>query len=135
MTEEAFPAMRNVLQAHGVLVINSFGNLQPGHDFLTASLDKTLKRVFRSVRIHTAGSGNVFFVASEQPKLVMYRQVRPGRGAPDLPQAGGGRLRLYAGTGSEERHRADRRLQPGRVLRRRQSRRPAAALAISMRGP
>jgi spermidine synthase len=75
MTEEAFDAMRNVLQVNGALVINSFGDLQPGHDFLTASLDKTLKRVFRSVRIHATGAGNVFFVASDQTKLVMHRQV------------------------------------------------------------
>jgi spermidine synthase len=69
MTKEAFGAMRRVLKTNGVLVINTFGNLEPGHDFFTASLDKTLKRVFRSVRIHATGSGNVLFVASDQPEL------------------------------------------------------------------
>ncbi len=74
MTQEAFGAMRKRLKPEGVLVINSFGSLETGHDFLTASLYKTLQRVFRSVRIHAALSGNVFFVASPAPKLVMYRQ-------------------------------------------------------------
>jgi predicted membrane-bound spermidine synthase len=75
MSVEAFRAMRNVLNAKGVLVINSFGHLEPGRDFLGASLDKTLKQVFRSVRIHAAPGGNTFYVASEEPKLVMYRQL------------------------------------------------------------
>ena len=69
MTREAFGAMQRVLRTNGVLVINSFGGFDRNNDFLTASLDKTLKAVFRSVRIHAAGSGNIFFVAADQPEL------------------------------------------------------------------
>ena len=71
MSREAFDAMRKILRPGGVLVINSFGDFTPGKDFLTASLDKTLKAVFRSVRIHASGNGNVFFVASDQPELAI----------------------------------------------------------------
>jgi len=74
MTEEAFDAMRNLLKMDGVLVINTFGDIKPGQDFLTASLYKTLHRVFRSVQIHPAGHGNVFFLASARPKLTRYHQ-------------------------------------------------------------
>ena len=82
MTKEAFGAMRGVLKPDGVLVINSFGNFEPGRDFLTASLNRTLKHVFRSVRIHAAGNGNVLFVASDQPELKIlnppdFAQVHP----------------------------------------------------------
>jgi predicted membrane-bound spermidine synthase len=82
MTQEAFGAMRRVLKPDGVLVINSFGGFEPGRDFFTASLDQTLKRVFRSVRIHAAGNGNVLFVASDQPELKIvnppdFAQVHP----------------------------------------------------------
>jgi spermidine synthase len=77
MTKEAFGAMRRVLRRSGVLVINSFGDFQTGEDFFTASLEKTLKSVFRSVRIHSEGNGNVFFVASDETALKV-------PGAPDL---------------------------------------------------
>jgi hypothetical protein len=60
-------------------VINSFGDTEPGRDFFTASLDKTLKAVFRSVRIHTAGNGNIFFAASDQEQLAL-------KGPPQLSQ-------------------------------------------------
>ncbi len=70
MTREAFMAARRVLKPGGVLVINSFGNFNPGQDFFTTSLYKTLTNVFRSVRIHTAGQHrNVFFVATDRPEL------------------------------------------------------------------
>lgn len=73
MTREAFEAMKRVLRPEGVLVINSFGDFQAGKDFLTASLDKTLRVVFPSVRIHASGNGNVFFVASPRPHLEVLR--------------------------------------------------------------
>lgn len=69
MTQEAFRAMQRALKPDGVLVMNSFGDLDPPGDFLAASLDKTLKSVFQSVRIHSDGLGNMFFVASDQPRL------------------------------------------------------------------
>jgi predicted membrane-bound spermidine synthase len=79
MTKEAFRSMRNRLQPGGTLVINCFVDFSSGKDFFAASLDKTLKSVFHSVRIHSAGIGNVFFVASDQPELAIYN-------APDLDQ-------------------------------------------------
>jgi len=68
LTREAFDSIRRVLRPGGVLVINLFGNLEPGKDFLAASLDKTLKSVFPGVRIHANGSGNMFFVATDRPE-------------------------------------------------------------------
>jgi spermidine synthase len=68
MSHEAFAGMRRILNPGGVLVINAFCEFEPGKDFFAGSLDKTLKSVFKSVRIHS-GSGNVFFVASDQTKL------------------------------------------------------------------
>ncbi len=69
MSQEAFQSMRLLLNPNGTLVINSFADFAPGKDFLGASLEKTLKRVFRNVRIHQAPRGNVFFVASDQEEL------------------------------------------------------------------
>jgi spermidine synthase len=74
MTREAFDAMRRLLQPGGTLVINCFADFRPRHDFFGASLDKTLKDVFRSVRIHALSSGNVFFVASDQADLTVVRE-------------------------------------------------------------
>ena len=56
-----------------MLVINSFGNFNPGEDFFTTSLFKTLTNVFPSVRIHTATGGNTFYVASQRAPLEMVR--------------------------------------------------------------
>lgn len=69
MTKEAFESMRRLLRPGGALVINSFGDLEPGRDYFTASLQKTLKTVFKSVKIHTAHTGNIFFVASDRENL------------------------------------------------------------------
>jgi predicted membrane-bound spermidine synthase len=74
MSQEAFTQMKRVLKPEGVLVINMFGEFEPGKDFFTASLDKTLKSVFGTVRIHTSGNGNVFFVATPATALVQYRE-------------------------------------------------------------
>jgi len=72
MTREAFRAIRQVLKPQGTLVINSFGDFEPGKDFFTASLYRTLTNVFASVRIHCEGDqGNTFFVASDQPNLAV----------------------------------------------------------------
>jgi spermidine synthase len=69
MSREAFGGMKRLLKPGGVLVVDNWGETQSGRDFLVASLDKTLKTVFRSVRVHASGSGNVFFVASDQAGL------------------------------------------------------------------
>jgi spermidine synthase len=66
MTREAFGQMARLLGDDGVLVINSFGDFQPGHDFFVTSLDKTLRAVFKDVRIHTKDGGNIFFAASQR---------------------------------------------------------------------
>lgn len=74
MSREAFAAMKRVLAPEGTLVINTFADLERGHDFLAASLSKTLAAVFRSVRIHNGGEGNTMFVASDRPDL---KPLRP----------------------------------------------------------
>ena len=75
MTQEAFAAMRRVLRPDGVLVINCFGEFEAGADYFTASLDKTLKSVFGTVRIHASGNGNVFFVATPAKALTAHRTL------------------------------------------------------------
>jgi spermidine synthase len=75
MSREAFTAMQRLLKPGGVLVINSFGDTDPDNDFLTASLNKTLQTVFRSVRIHASGNGNVFFAASQQQDMKFWRPL------------------------------------------------------------
>jgi spermidine synthase len=76
MTREAFEAMRHILRPDGTLVINCFADFAPGRDFFAASLDRTLREVFRSVRIHGAGQGNVFYVASDRDELRALREPR-----------------------------------------------------------
>ncbi|HWX18417.1 MAG TPA: fused MFS/spermidine synthase [Candidatus Binatia bacterium] len=68
LTRQAFASIRRVLRPGGVLVINTFGNLEPGRDFFTASLHKTLRAVFAGVRIHTCGNGGIFFAATDRPE-------------------------------------------------------------------
>jgi len=75
MSREAFAAIRRVLRPGGVLVINSFCDFDRGRDFFGGSLDKTLRTVFRTVRIHASGNGNVFFVASDDPDLHVRRRM------------------------------------------------------------
>jgi len=68
MTREAFESMRRVLRPGGALIINSFGNLDPARDFFSASLERTLKTVFKSVRMCTSSDGgNLFFAATDRP--------------------------------------------------------------------
>jgi spermidine synthase len=74
MTREAFAAMRRILKPGGALVINSFCDFERGRDFFGGSLDKTLKAVFASVRIHAAGNGNVFFAASDVKEMKVLSQ-------------------------------------------------------------
>jgi spermidine synthase len=74
MSKKAFEDMRRIMKPDGTLVINSFGEFSLGRDFFMASLEATLKQVFKSVRIHTEGRGNVFFVASDQQDLQIIHQ-------------------------------------------------------------
>jgi spermidine synthase len=71
MTREAFANIRRVLKPDGVLVINSFGDLAAGENYFAASLWKTLKAVFPSVRMHGTGNGNLFFAASARADLTL----------------------------------------------------------------
>jgi spermidine synthase len=70
-TREAFTAMRRLLRLDGTLVINMFGGIGSEGEFFTASLARTLGVVFKSVRIHQAGNGNTFMVASNQATLTL----------------------------------------------------------------
>ncbi len=72
-SREAFEAVSRVLRPEGVLVINCFADFRARRDFFGASLDKTLRSVFRSVKIHGTGSGNVYFVASDVESLEVRR--------------------------------------------------------------
>jgi predicted membrane-bound spermidine synthase len=69
LTREAFASIRRVLRPGGTLVINSFGNLEDGKDFFTASLNQSLQAVFPGVRMHTSGDGGIFFAASDRSAL------------------------------------------------------------------
>jgi spermidine synthase len=73
MSREAFQQMRRVLKPGGVLTINAFASFDPGEDFLGASLYRTLTNVFPHVRIHSAGGGNTFYVASDH-SLASFRR-------------------------------------------------------------
>lgn len=69
LTREAFASIRKVLRPEGVLVINSFAQLGENKDFFAASLAKTLAVVFPSVRMHTSGRGEMFYVAGNRQEL------------------------------------------------------------------
>jgi SAM-dependent methyltransferase len=74
LSREAFAAMKDTLRPDGVLVINCFGDFVAGRDFFVASLSKTLRSVFPSVRCHNdRNGGNVFFVASPKESLTFLR--------------------------------------------------------------
>jgi len=77
MTREAFAEMKRHLRPDGTLVINSFGTLDPGNNFFTASLEKTLAAVFATVRLYTANDGNNYYIATDRPGAIPLR-------APDL---------------------------------------------------
>jgi spermidine synthase len=108
MSREAFDAMRQRLRPDGTLVINCFADFRPGRDFYGASLDKTLRHVFRSVRLHATGSGNVYFVASDRNPLDLLR-------TPDFAEVPHARLRqeVQRAFGATMRANPDQ----GRVLR------------------
>ncbi len=69
MTREAFADMRRALKPDGVLVINTFAELEGEHSYFGGSLQKTLTSVFPSVRIHASWNGNTFFVSSARTNL------------------------------------------------------------------
>src|SRR5262249_16389827 len=71
MTREAFGSIRRVLKPDGVLVMNTFAELDGPYDFFGASLYKTLTNVFASVLVHKGRNGNTLFVASAKPQLTL----------------------------------------------------------------
>lgn len=69
MSREAFQAVRRVLVPDGVLVMNTFADIEPPRDFMAASLLRTLSDVFPSVKVHGVPGGNTLFVASPRASL------------------------------------------------------------------
>jgi predicted membrane-bound spermidine synthase len=83
MTREAFTAMRRLLTPEGVLVINTFAELDGDRNFFGVSLYRTLTNVFASGLIHAGRNGNTLFVGSTKTNLSMlhapdYTHVYPG---------------------------------------------------------
>jgi spermidine synthase len=85
MTREAFVSIQRALRPGGTLVINAFCELERGRDFFATSLNRTLRDVFRGVRLHYGG-GQIYFVATDRPDPVFVH-------SPDLstvhPSVGG----------------------------------------------
>lgn len=77
MTREAFASVRKALRPGGVLVINMFGEVEPGKDFFAASLARTLRAVFKGVRMHGLGDGAVFFTATDREEPQFLRVPDP----------------------------------------------------------
>ncbi|MBL9168245.1 MAG: fused MFS/spermidine synthase [Verrucomicrobiales bacterium] len=71
MTREAFASMRHVLNPGGCIVLNCFGYFDRGRDYFVGSLEKTLQSVFKTVKIHDSGRGNVFMAASDLPEMTL----------------------------------------------------------------
>jgi SAM-dependent methyltransferase len=69
MSREAFEAIARLLKPDGVLVINTFVDIGTRDDFLGASLMKTLRAVFPSVKAHGTRDANTLFVASRRTPL------------------------------------------------------------------
>ncbi|MCC7373966.1 MAG: fused MFS/spermidine synthase [Verrucomicrobiales bacterium] len=70
MTREAFSEIQRLLNPEGSLVINAFADFDAKRDFFGTSLYRTLKAVFREVRVHVSPGGNTFFVGSDRSPLV-----------------------------------------------------------------
>jgi len=83
MTREAFAAMKKVMRPGGTLVINAFGNLQPGHDFFVTSLYQTLAAVFPGVKLYSDGYQN-YFAATVRPDPVFAHPPDLARVYPNL---------------------------------------------------
>jgi hypothetical protein len=78
MTREAFTGIRRILQPEGVLVINTFADVQGENEFFAASLYKTLTNVFPSVKMHAGRNGNTLYVASRRPSLAFVNRPSVG---------------------------------------------------------
>jgi spermidine synthase len=83
MTRETFESVRNLLQPGGTVVVHTFGDLESGRDYLLGCLDKTMRKVFSSLRVHTSGEGAFFFVAKSEPhpefkSRLNLNEVHPG---------------------------------------------------------
>ena len=75
MTREAFAGMKRVLRPGGVVVINTFCQLDRDRDFLCASLTKTLKAVFASVKMHHNADQN-YYVATDRENIGFVREPK-----------------------------------------------------------
>ncbi|MCK6500599.1 MAG: fused MFS/spermidine synthase [Nitrospira sp.] len=76
MTREAFSEIHRLLNPDGTLVINAFADFDTARDFFGTSLYRTLKTVFREVRVHASPGGNTFFVGTDRSAL----EFRPPAG-------------------------------------------------------
>jgi len=74
MSREALAAAKSRLKPGGTLVMNTFGDSTIGRDYFLVSLNRTLLSVFKEVRVHASGNGNVFFVAGDRPGLSILRE-------------------------------------------------------------
>jgi len=83
MSREAFEAVRRVLKPEGVLVINTFVDFEAEHDYMGASLFKTLSAVFPAVRVHGTRGANTLFVASRRSPLTILHAPELGNVHPE----------------------------------------------------
>jgi predicted membrane-bound spermidine synthase len=97
MTREAFAAMRRLLRPEGVLVINTFAELDGDKNFFGTSLFRTLTNVFSSVLVHAGRNGNTLFVGSAKPNLAMVH-------APDYSQVSTNCIGLVEDTFTHVQH-------------------------------
>jgi spermidine synthase len=74
LTREAFTSIRRVMSPDGVMVMNSFADLSPSNDRVTASIARTLRSVFGSLHVHGLLNGNTLFVASPRAELSFLHQ-------------------------------------------------------------
>jgi spermidine synthase len=103
LTRETFLSAKRLLRPGGTLVVHSFGDLAPGHDFQVASLSKTLRHVFAGVRTHTDGEGAFFFVARMEDRFEPLRKPSLEGVHPDaregVEKAFSGPVEIPAGSG------------------------------------
>ncbi len=82
LSREAFAQIQRVLKPGGTLVISSAAGADGSSSFFLASVQKTLRAIFREVLVHDTRAGSAFFVASDAP-LVPKSEVALDR----VPQA------------------------------------------------
>jgi spermidine synthase len=69
LTQEAFGDARAALESDGTLILNCIAATQPGEDVFLASVLRTMRSVFQSVRVYISPVGNVFLVARDSQSM------------------------------------------------------------------